>query len=214
MFKELATGIRHFSKGETILSQGADVKYLYLLLSGSCYRYLMTEKGDSVIYEIKEAGDTLNSLVGVLAIYNENGTSQFTYVARTACVCQCIPADDFISWAARRADVQNQLLRLTLHYYEELKITYQAHQEGRAANQICRLLLNYATPQESGWIIEKKYSYFEMASMSGIHAVTASRIIRHLCEKQVLAKDHDRLRVLDMDQMLRYASNEDILTYK
>ena len=48
MFKELATGIRHFSKGETILSQGADVKYLYLLLSGSC------------LY---------NSMIGLLAIF-------------------------------------------------------------------------------------------------------------------------------------------------
>lgn len=214
MFKELATGIRHFSKGETILSQGADVKYLYLLLSGSCYRYLMTEKGDSVIYEIKEAGDTLHSLVGALAIYNKNETSQFTYVARTSCICRCIPADDFRCWAAQRPDIQNQLLRLTLHYYEELKITYQAHQEGRAANQICRLLLKCAGQQEQNWIIEKKYSFSEMASMAGVHAVTVSRIVRHLCEQGIMEKQGDKLRVHNMDQLMRYANNEDTLNYK
>ena len=173
MFKELATGIRHFSKGETILSQGADVKYLYLLLSGSCYRYLMTEKGDSVIYEIKEAGDTLHSLVGVLAIYNKNETSQFTYVARTACVCHCIPADDFRRW-----------------------------------------LLKCAVKREQDWIIEKKYSFSEMASMAGVHAVTVSRIVRHLCEQGIMEKQGDKLRVHNMDQLMRYANNEDTLYYK
>ena len=103
---------------------------------------------------------------------------------------------------------------LTLHYYEELKITYQAHQEGRAANQICRLLLKCAGQQEQNWIIEKKYSFSEMASMAGVHAVTVSRIVRHLCEQGIMEKQGDKLRVHNMDQLMRYANNEDTLYYK
>lgn len=214
MFKHLSKGIRTFQKGDTIIRQGENVDYLYFLQSGSCYRYVVTPKGDNVIYEIKEPDESLSCLIGVLALYTQSEGTNFTFVARTKCECLCIPAADFVSWAAERADVQNGLLRLAMCYYRELSQAYQSHQEGRIANRLCSILADCCISQDKEWIIEKKYSFSEMADMLGVHAVTVSRIVRYLCDEGILEKNTAQLRVLDMDRLLQYASNHAILSYK
>lgn len=214
MYKSLATKTRKFRKGETILRQGEKLQYLYLLQSGSCYRYLITHKGDTVIYEIKEPDDSLSGLIGVLTLYNQSDCTNFTFVARTNCECLCIPAEEFAAWAADKADVQNALLHLAMYQYNELSQAYQFHQEGRVANRLCGILADCSSPCGQEWIVEKKYSFSEMADMLGVHAVTVSRIIRCLCEEQVLSKDEDGLRVADMERLLEYASNSKPLYYK
>lgn len=214
MFSSLATGVRHFHKGEIILAQGVEVEYLYWLQSGSCYRNLITAKGDSVIYEIKEADCTLHSMIGALAVYNKTPGSQFTYVARTDCVCHCIPSKDFLAWAAEKPDIQNQLLRLTLHYYEQLRLTYQAHQEGCIANRMCQILLECIEYRSEQKVISKRYHYSEIAGMLGVHTVTFSRIIRALCEKGILQKSGSHTIVKDHDTLIRLANHELLLDYK
>lgn len=214
MYKHLATSTRYFKKGETILRQGERTEYLYLLKSGSCYRYLFTDKGDTIIYEIKKPDGTLNSLIGVLTMYNQEDASHFTFVARTKCECLCIPAGDFVKWAADKPTVQNELVCLAMTYYNELRIAYQSHQEGRIANRLCRILLDCSAYSESGLVITKKYNFSEMAAMLGIHPVTVSRIIRSLCEERILIKEPDALRIANMEKLLRYASNKEPLIYK
>lgn len=214
MYRELATGTRIFHKGEIILAQGVAVEYLYLLKSGSCYRSLITDRGDSIIYEIKEADNTLHSMIGALAVYNKSSASQFTYIARSNCECLCIPAKDFLVWAAQRPDIQNQLVRITLHYYEELRITYQAHQEGRVVNRLCQILSECMELQADHWVISKKYSFSEIAGMLGIHVVTFSRMIRSLCDAGVLSKEGTRITVEDKDLLLQLAQNKRTLEYK
>lgn len=214
MYKHLATSTRYFKKGETILRQGEKTEFLYLLKSGSCYRYLFTDKGDTIIYEIKKPDGSLNSLIGVLTLYNQEDASHFTFVARTQCECLCIPAKDFVEWAADKPTVQNELVCLAMTYYNELRIAYQSHQEGRIANRLCRILLECIKSDDSSLIITKKYNFSEMAAMLGIHPVTVSRIVRSLCEEKTLAKDPDALRVVNIEKLLAYAGNKEPLIYK
>lgn len=214
MFNHLSKGVRTFQKGDTIIRQGDNVDCLYFLQSGSCYRYVITPKGDNVIYEIKEPDGSLSCLIGVLTLYNQSESTNFSFVARTKCECLCIPAADFISWAAERAEIQNGLLCLAMCYYRELSHAYLSHQEGRIANRLCSILANCCISNENGWIIEKKYSFSEMADMLGVHAVTVSRIVRCLCDEQILSKEPAGLKVINMDMLLKYASNNKILSYK
>lgn len=214
MYRNLASGTRIFHKGEIILAQGVTVEYLYLLQSGSCYRSLITDRGDNVIYEIKEADNMLHSMIGALAVYNKSQASQFTYIARSKCECLCIPAKEFLAWAAQRPEIQNQLVRLTLHYYEELRVTYQAHQEGRVANRLCQILSECMELQAGHWVISRKYNFSEIAGLLGIHVVTFSRMIRSLCEAGVLSKEGTRITVEDKNRLLRLAQNKGILEYK
>lgn len=214
MFRHLSKGVRVFQKGETIIRQGEPVPYLYLLQSGSCYRYLITPKGNTIIYEIKEPDNSFSCLIGVLTVYNQSGMSNYTFVARTICECLCIPAADFIQWASDKAEVQNELLRLAMAFHAEVSRAFQFHQEGRIANRLCSILVGCCTFRDNEWRIEKKYSFSELANMLGVHAVTVSRIIRCLCEEQVLSKAPDGLLVTDMDKLVAYASDSETLPYK
>lgn len=175
---------------------------------------MITPKGNTIIYEIKEPDNSFSCLIGVLTLYNQSAFSNYTFMARTTCECLCIPAADFIEWAADKADVQNELLCLAVAAHAELSQAYQFHQEGRIANRLCSILAGCCTFRDHEWRIEKKYSFSELASMLGVHAVTVSRIIRYLCEEQVLSKTPDGLRVMDMDKLMQYASDSETLAYK
>ena len=214
MFKHLSIGTKSFKKGDVILRQGEQVNYLYLLESGTCYRYMDTDKGDTIIYAIKHPGDTVSSLLGVLNLYNQDETSSFSVVARTSCQCQCIPAESFRQWVEDKPSVLKDLVILASNNSLELRIAFRSFQEGRIANRLCRILISCSENVKTGLVISKDYTFTEMASMLGVHHVTVSRIIRALCEEGVLKKEEGALRILDFDKLSCYAKNEDTLSYK
>lgn len=214
MFKHLSIGTRSFKKGDVILRQGESVEYLYLLESGTCYRHMVTDKGDTIIYGIKEPGNTVSSLLGVLNLYNRDETSCFSFVARTDCQCQCIPVESFRRWAENKPAVLKDLIILASDNSLELRFAFRSFQEGRIANRLCRILMNCIKRTNDGLIITKDYTFAEMASMLGVHHVTVSRIVHSLCDDGVLKKENQYYKILDEEKMFRYANNEERLSYK
>lgn len=214
MYEHLAVSTRTFQKGDTILCQGDHVDFLYQLVSGTCYRRMDTDKGDTIIYAIKQPGNTVNSLLGVLNLYNRDFTSSFSFVARTTCQCLCIPADAFRTWVDDKPAVLKELLVLASDNSRELRIAFRAFQGGRVANRLCRILLSCSKEIQGKKIISKDYSFTEIASLLGIHHVTVSRIVRSLCEEGVLKKENGYILIQDSDRLKRYASNEIPLSYK
>ena len=197
MFKHLSIGTKHFNKGDVILRQGDSVEYLYLLESGTCYRHMVTDKGDTIIYAIKKPGNTVSSLLGVLNLYNRDETSCFSFVARSACQCQCIPVESFREWVENQPAILKELIILASDNPLELRHAFRSFQEGRIANRLCRILMNCSEKTKDGLIITKDYTFAEMASMLGVHHVTVSRIVRSLCNDGVLQKQHQFLKILD-----------------
>ena len=63
-------------------------------------------------------------------------------------------------------------------------------------------------------MITKDYTFTEIASMLGVHHVTVSRIIRVLCEENVLRKDGGCILILNRERLMQYANNEIPLSYK
>lgn len=214
MFRHLSIGTKKFRKGEVILHQGERVDYLYLLEAGSCYRHMVTDKGDTIIYSIKHGGYTVNSLLGVLNLYNKEHTSSFSFVARTNCRCSCIPAEYFRQWVEDKPGVLKDLVILAADNSLEVRMAFRAFQEGRIANRLCRILLSCSTMERGEMVISRDYTFSEVASMLGVHPVTVSRIVRALCEGHVLQKDSGRLRITNAEQLTRYADNVDPLSYK
>lgn len=214
MFKHLSIGTKHFNKGDVILRQGDSVEYLYLLESGTCYRHMVTDKGDTIIYAIKKPGNTVSSLLGVLNLYNRDETSCFSFVARSACQCQCIPVGSFREWVENQPAILKELIILASDNSLELRHAFRSFQEGRIANRLCRILMNCSEKTKDGLIITKDYTFAEMASMLGVHHVTVSRIVRSLCNDGVLQKQHQFLKILDAEKLACYARNEERLPYK
>lgn len=214
MFRHLSLGTKIFQKGEFILRQGDYMEYLWLLEEGTCYRHMDTDKGDTIIYAIKQPGSTVSSLLGVLNLYNDDQVSSFSFVARTPCRCLCIPADAFRIWADDKPAVLKDLLILAANNSRELRVGFRALQEGRVANRLCQILISCSKVVQGREIISRDYTFTEMASMLGIHHVTVSRIIRALCEEGVLKKDAGCILILNRERLTQYANSEISLSYK
>lgn len=214
MFRHLSIATKTFQKGEVILWQGEYVEYLWLLEEGTCYRHMDTDKGDTIIYAIKQPGGTVSSLLGVLNLYNDDQVSSFSFVARTPCRCLCIPADTFRVWADDKPAILKDLLILSSNNSRELRVGFRALQEGRVANRLCQILVSCSKTVSGKDMITKDYTFTEIASMLGIHHVTVSRIIRALCEEGVLKKDTGCILILNRERLTQYANNEIPLSYK
>ena len=214
MFRHLAEEEIVFQKGDIIISQGEKTKYLYFLESGSCYRSIITDKGDNVIYEIKEAGYSIDSLVGVLTAYNYAGESYFTFKARTVCKCLKISVKNFNKWVMENSEHIKELVNLAPEKSKDVREAFQAFQEGRVANRFCHILLSCSQTIEGKLIINNKYTVTEMAAMLGVHQVTVSRILHALSEEKVLKRIRQGFLVLDYQKLYAYANKEKVLTYR
>lgn len=212
--KELSDCCCVFQKGETIVAQGEVVAYVYYLEKGVCFRTLTTDKGDEVIYNLKESGQDIRSLIGALSLYSSRGYSNYSFIAKTPCQCLRIPAARFKDWAKDRPDVLMNLLLMAMDYYQELMADFQSRQEGRVANRLCQLLLQDSYFTNGQLCVSKNYTHAQLGAFLGIHKVTVSRILRTLREEGVLTKTAHDLVITDPLRLRRYADGVEKLNYK
>lgn len=211
MFKELAEGCCCiFQPGDTIVAQDEYVANVYYLEKGSCYRMLTTEKGDEVIYDIKEGGKGIPSTISALSIFADH-YSTYSFVAKTPCQCYRIPSERFKAWAESRPEILLELLQMSVDLYRHLVVNFQCRQEGRVANRLCQLLLNRSKLTNGQLLVSKFYTNAEMGAFLGIHKVTVSRIIRSLRDEGVIAKSKDGIVIVDQKRLTEYAQGAKLL---
>lgn len=203
-----------FKKGDYIIRQGEKVEFLYLLVSGTCRRTTITEKGDEIIFGIKKpSDDIIRSLVGVLVLYS-NGISANDFIADTKCNCYRIPKQTFLGYVQDKPDILNRLIHLAMEGSRELASSFQARQEGKVANRLCELLLKNAQQRQGKLLVSKEYSNLNQISrFLGVHRVTVARIIKALKEEGVIYKEEDGIVILDKEKLISYAKADRIIDY-
>jgi CRP-like cAMP-binding protein len=188
-----------FEKGDCIIRQGELVETIYYLQSGSCYRCTITDKGEEIIYGIKESNDFVKSLLGVLIIFTD-GYSNNNFIAQSKCVCYKIPKKVFMEYVSDKPDILKKLLYMAMEEYRELNSSFQSRQEGKVANRLCNLLLKNAKIKDGRLLVNKTYSnYGEISKFLGIHKVTVARIMKSLKEKGLIKIDKDGIIILDQE---------------
>jgi len=203
-----------FKKGTTFVEQGERIDYIYYLVSGTCYRRSITEKGNVLIINIKEPGDFVNSLVGVFALYTEKRTLRNSIIAATRCYCYKIPIETFSRFVEDKPEILTELLKLFSTYYREVLVNLQARQEGKVPNRLCEFLINKAEIKRDKLIVSKKNSSnAEISRLIGIHRVTVAKIIKALKNKGVILKENEEIVILNKEEMMRYVGAEKTLDY-
>jgi CRP-like cAMP-binding protein len=203
-----------FKKGEYLIRQGEKVEYLYYLDKGSCYRTTVTEKGDEIIFSIKEASDNFTqSLAGVLILYSD-GYSMSNFVAKVSCDCYRVPKGLFLQYVQDKPDLLQQLLTMAMSELRDLADTFQARQEGKVANRLCELLLKNSTLKDDKLLVSKDYSNNAVIGrFLGIHKVTVAKIIKALKEEGVILKERAGIIILDKERLTKYANAEKMIDY-
>lgn len=201
-----------FKKGSYIIRQGEKVDFLYYLTSGTCYRTLITEKGDEIIYGIKESNNSFQSLLGVLVLFS-NEISVYHFIARSNCRCYKIPKETFWLYLRANPDILSQLLQMAMCDYRQLVDSFQARKEGKVANRLCKFLLNNTQDHNGILLVNRIYSNAEISRFLGIHQVTVAKILKTLKNEGIINKEKEGIRILNEKSLIKYAKDENIIDY-
>jgi CRP-like cAMP-binding protein len=209
-----------FKKNDIIIRQGEKLDAVYYLISGVCYRRAVNKKGDEIIYGIKESQpgtefspNFVQSVIGVLVLYSEDGISSSNFCASVKCCCYRIPKEVFFSYVQDKPDAITQIAKLAMKELRILAGSFQARQEGQVANQLCRLLLKHAKPGPDGVLTVKNLSNLAIGQLLGIHKVTVSRILRALKLEEVIDKYRNCIVIRDGNRLKEYAWSEQHIDY-
>lgn len=201
-----------FKKGSNIIRQGEKVDFLYYLISGTCFRIIITDNGEEIIYGIKESNNSVQSLLGVLALFT-TGLSVTNFVARSKCCCYKIPKETFLQYIQDKPLILSQLLHMSMDAYRELVETFQARKEGRVANRLCKFLLNNTQNYHGILLVNRIFSNAEISRFLGIHKVTVAKILRQLKNQGIIIKEREGIKILNKKLLESYAEDEKTLDY-
>ena len=204
---------RIFRAKECILHQGNSAEYVYYLASGICTRNVLTEKGDEIIFDMRSADDSVHCLLGALALYLPNPIHETNFTAKTSCVCHAIPAKNFIEFLSKHPDIMHELLKLAVISHNHINKNFQSKQKQSTANRVCSFLAENLYEQNKRYYVKEHLTNTEISRYLGVHRVTIVKIMQALIAEEIVEKTPHGLLIKDIDSLLVYARDEDILKY-
>ena len=205
-----------FRKGERIMRAGEPIEYVYYLTKGTVYREVVTDKGYESILSRKGGANIVQSLVGILAIYNRrnNGTSNSDFFAYTDCTAYRIPVEICKEYLRQHSDLLEEVVSCAMDEYTRVLQLFQSRRDGSGTARLCALLLERARETEDGLVVSRKCTNVEISKLLSIHKVTVSRMLRALKEEGCVERSASGLRILQPEQLRKYADGELILEYE
>lgn len=203
----------HFRKGDVLIYAGQEVDCVYYLKKGVIYREIITASGNESILSTKAGDRLVESLVGVLIFYHP-GPSTSNFIAHTNCICYRIPKKVCMDYLLEHPKLLEDVVRLSMEEYVRLYELFQVKQEGSAAGQLCKFLLEHSEETKEGRLLPKNYTNVTMAKFLSVHKVTVARIIRVLKEEGTVARTKEGLLLLSPDKLNAYAESEKTIGYR
>lgn len=184
------TTVRHFTRGDTIFSEGDPAEHFYVVVSGRVKVYKMTPAGKDVILEIFSAGDPL----GAVAVY-EGWPFPASAMALEDTICLSIARRDFFELLEQHPSLVRGLLAGLTMRLVELTNRLAELTGGRVEPRFARLFLKLATeigrPERGGLFLPLPLSRQELADLTGTTIETAIRIMSRWGKQNVVLTERD-----------------------
>ncbi|MGE4274354.1 MAG: Crp/Fnr family transcriptional regulator [Desulfitobacterium sp.] len=200
-----------FKKGEHIIHQQEKIDYVYIITSGICYRTHISETGAEILYGIKRANTGLESVIGILVLFN-GGISTSNFVAHTKCCCYKVPYETFYQYVISQQDLCVEMLHLAMKEYRAVTERFHAQSHKNNFGLLCKLLLDHSSIVDGKRSVEVGYNNKLLSEYLGIHQVTVSKMLKFLKEDGVIKKETKGIVILDESKLSRYV-NEDKTMY-
>lgn len=207
----------YFQPGDYLIESGTPLRYVYYLQSGLVYREVVTASGNENFLNRRIDDDDADSIVGLLAAYNEEnqGISQSGFVAQTECVCWRIPVEECKRYMRAHPELLERAIQLAMHEFTQLSNRFMARREKNAAAHLCNVLLNYSRKAEDGRVLlSKKFTNVEISKFVSVHKVTVANMIRALKEQDCVERTSEGLWLKDIPRLKEYATGQRTLDYK
>jgi len=202
-----------FEKGDYIARQGQPVDYIYYLSSGICMRNAITTKGDEINYDMRIADKSAYCLLGALTLYCPQVVHATNFVAKTSCVCYKIHRNEFMAFLMAYPEVLHELMYMAMDRYSSLDKNFHSKQKGCVANRVCSFIMDNLVEKDNTLWLDKRFTNSEISRYLGTHRVTIIKIIKTLENAGIIRRSSNGLQIINANQMLVYARNEETLDY-
>lgn len=208
-----------FKKGEYLISEGEEVKFVYYLTQGIVKRMQVDSSGAKRTIEQRDAKEikgTVNAIIGVALAYStqEKAHSRYVFKAMTDCKCYRIEKEEYRKWAHEHNDILEDTIRLIIRENADTNDWIENKRyTGAMPTYVCQKLLLEAKKCGDKYFLPDTFVASDMAFRMGIHKVTMSRIMRALKEAGVLKKVGKVWEIQDYEALVAFAEGEP-LKYK
>lgn len=202
-----------FNKGTFIICQGAPVSHVYYLAQGICSRNALTSKGDEIIYDLRQADESIHCLLGASSVYLPESIHITNFTAQTSCICHCIPKNEFIPFLTKNPEIFHELMYLVMDGYAALNENFKAKQEQHAANRLCAFIAKNLVEKDGAFYLDKHCTNTYISKNIGVHRVTVVRIMKALEIDGVIRRTDQATLLLNLDLLLAYARDELFFKY-
>lgn len=200
-----------FERGQYLWKRGDEIKYLYYVQSGICAAIEWQFNGALYIPLFFHK----NELIGVLTVLGEKvqRISRNDIVARTQVHVYRIPIDDARHYIHSNFEVYKKATYSVLNSEAEMISLAQMKIRGNSAAIVCTALvtLKEIKKRNNFYYVPACFNITDIANNLQMHRVTVSKIMKCLCEKEILKKEAYGWSILDIDELEQYASGEKIL---
>lgn len=194
-------------RSECLYSRASKDKYVYFLEKGICALTSTSPDGRERIYQYFLAEDFICFTPAFNRLYPDETFLAFAIMAKSdCCLCQ-IPYSQFRRYVEAHPVLFRWLFeKAVTHYDNSLRHSYSL-QEGDNFMSLCLVLQELATPQDSQYILQKEFSYGELANYLGIHTITVTRLFARLKELGLVTKNGHQTVIPDMKRLKALTDN-------
>lgn len=164
-----------FPKQSTILMEGDESSSLYIILSGKVRVFSSDDKSKEVTLLVQEPG----SYFGEIALLSDEPRSA-SVASLEPTVCAVISKSDFISWLMTHPEVAIMLLGVLSDKIRHLTEKVRQLALSNVYERTIKALQDMAIAQGDTWIIEKRPTQQDLASMVGASREMINKIMHEL----------------------------------
>lgn len=207
--KELKTlgTICQVKRSECLYNRTARDKYVYFLEEGICALTSTSSDGRECTYQYFLSGDFISFIPAFNRHYPDDTFHAFAIMAKSDCRLCRISYSLFLSYVDEHPVLYRWLFeKAVTHYDNALRHSYSL-QEGDNLMSLCQALMELATPLNSHYVLQKEFSYGELANYLGIHTITVTRLMARLKELGIIRKNGHQTVIPDMAQLKALADS-------
>lgn len=188
-------------RSECLYSRTSRDKYVYFLEEGICALTSASLDGRERIYQYFLSEDLIGFTPAFNRHYPDDTFLAFSIMAKSDCVLCRIPYSHFRSYVEEHPTLYRWLFEKAVNHYDSsLRHSYSL-QEGDNFMSLCQALLELATPQDSQYVLQKEFSYGELANYLGIHTITVTRLMARLKGLGIVMKNGHQTVIPDLERL-------------
>lgn len=204
--KTLGT-FRQVKRQECLYNRSSQDKYVYFLEQGICALSSTSSDGREHIYQYFLSGDFICFTPAFNRQYPDEIFLSFAIMAKSDCILCQIYYSQFLEFVDGHPVLYRWLFEKAVTHYDNALRHSHSLQEGDNFTSLCNALSELSILLDSHHVLQKEFSYGELANYLGIHTITVTRLMARLKEMGVIIKKGHQTVIQDMEQLKTLAGH-------